>query len=74
MGNGPEWAFFTKNGSVQSRLVYTRFVPGKTATAGNAGAAFASMVNGTWQKGFLPGAITQGVTGGSGTAGHRLLG
>jgi hypothetical protein len=39
-GNGPEWAFSTKNGNVNSQLVYSRFVPGKPATAGNAGAAF----------------------------------
>jgi hypothetical protein len=67
-GNGPEWAFSTKNGSVQSRLVYTRFVPGKPATAGNAGAALAAMVNGVWQVGFLPGAIVPGVTDGSGNS------
>jgi hypothetical protein len=56
-GNGPEWAFSTQNGVVASQLVYTRFPVGDPATAPYAGAAFATMVDGAWQAGFLPGAI-----------------
>jgi hypothetical protein len=67
-GNGPEWAFSTSKGVIDSRLVYTRFVNNKQPVAGNAGAAFAAMVNGVWQNGFLPGAITPGVTGGAGNS------
>ncbi len=59
-GNGPEWAFSTQNGHVVSQLVYTRHAQGKPATTGNAGAAFATMVNGVWTPRFLPGAIGQG--------------
>jgi hypothetical protein len=55
-GNGPEWAFSTQNGTVDSQLVYTRFSPGKPAKAAYAGAALATMINGVWKAAFLPGA------------------
>ena len=63
-GNGPEWAFSTQNSQVVSQLVYTRYIPGGTATSANAGAAFATPVAGGWTASFFPGAI--GVTAGGG--------
>jgi hypothetical protein len=56
-GNGPEWAFSTQNGQVISQLVYTRYTPGQPATKENAGAAFATPVQGGWIASFFPGAL-----------------
>jgi hypothetical protein len=56
-GNGPEWAFSTQNGQVISQLVYTRYPPGQPATKDNAGAAFATPVQGGWTAAFFPGAL-----------------
>jgi len=53
-GNGAEWAFSTQNGQVISQLVYTRYAPGQTATAPNAGVGFATPVSGGWSADFLP--------------------
>ncbi len=64
-GNGPEWAFSTQNGQVQSQLVYTRHQTGKNRP-GFAAAAYATMVNGTWVVRPLPGNNGDGTTG-SGT-------
>jgi len=55
-GNGPEWAFSTQDDQVISQLVYTRYVREPKLHA-FAGAAFATMTNGTWTPAFLPGAI-----------------
>jgi hypothetical protein len=61
-GNGPEWAFSQQG----SQLVYTRYVPGMPRTSDHAGAALATMTNGTWMAGFLPGAISRKSTAGIG--------
>jgi len=59
-GNGAEWAFSQQG----SQLVYARYVPGMPHTTAYAGAALASMVNGAWTAGFLPGAIgSDGING-----------
>ena len=60
-GNGPEWAFSTQNGQIQSQLVYSRHQPNEPAKTGYAGAAFAAMVNGVWTPKFFPGAIGKGI-------------
>jgi hypothetical protein len=63
-GNGPEWAFSTPVAGQQpiSQLVYSRYVPGHPATGASAGAALATLVDGTqgptWQVKFFPGAIS----------------
>lgn len=67
-GNGPEWAFSTVNGQIQSDLVYSRFKPGEQAVAGWSGAAWATMVNGVWVPNFLPGAFVSGESGGAGNS------
>jgi hypothetical protein len=67
-GNGPEWAFSTVNGQIQSDLVYSRFKPNETAVAGWAGAGYATMVNGGWVPNFLPGAFVSGESGGAGNS------
>lgn len=61
-GNGPEWAFSQQG----SQLVYTRYVPGMPRTPAYAGAAMATMVDGVWTAGFLPGAIAPTGTPGAG--------
>ena len=60
-GNGPEWAFSQQD----SQLSYTRYVPGMSRTPSYAGAAMATMVDGVWTSGFLPGAIDASITDGS---------
>lgn len=67
-GNGPEWAFSTVNGQIQSDLVYSRYKPGEPAVAGWSGAAWATMVNGVWVPNFLPGAFVSGESGGAGNS------
>jgi hypothetical protein len=62
-GNGPEWAFSTQGGEVVSQLVYTRYTPGTSAVAANAGAAFATPTASGWSANFFPG--TAPVDGGN---------
>jgi len=62
-GNGPEWAFSTQDGQIISQLVYTRYTPGTSAVAANAGAAFATPVASGWSANFFPG--TAPVSGGA---------
>ena len=52
-GNGPEWAFSQQG----SQLVYTRYVPGMPFTAANAGAAYATMIDGIWTPAFFNGGL-----------------
>jgi hypothetical protein len=60
-GNGPEWAFSTQNGQVNSQLVYSRYVPNKPQTPAYTGAAFATQTGtGIWAPAFFPGAIGTG--------------
>jgi hypothetical protein len=52
-GNGAEGA----SSQHRSQLVYTRYIPGMPRTRANAGAAMATMVDGIWTAGFLPGGL-----------------
>jgi hypothetical protein len=51
-GNGPEWAFSSRDGAVISQLVYTRYPPDANEYAS---AAFATMENGVWVPQYFPG-------------------
>ena len=56
-GNGPEWAFSTVNGQIQSDLVYSRFKPGEKAVAGFNLLTLCNILHGgddvAWLTGFV---------------------
>lgn len=52
-GNGPEWTF----SAAGSQVMYTKYVAGKPKKAANAGLGLATMVNGSWSAGFVPGGM-----------------